>query len=241
MTKPTAQSGTPHIQIAIDGPAASGKSTVARLVAKALGGYYVNTGDMYRAVTWLALQNGIDCEREPDALVKLLDSGAVDIEYRRDQEGNPVLTVNGSPAASAAIRSPEVARSVSFTARIPGVRDWLRERQRATRRFGIIVMEGRDIGTVILPDATHKFFLTASPEVRARRRLAQAGETAPGATVDSVAAEIAERDRIDSMRPVAPLRVAADAVVINTDTLTAEDVAACITDAVRSGGMSCEQ
>ena len=111
---------------------------------------------------------------------------------------------------------------VSFVAAIPGVRDWLRDRQRATRELGTVVMEGRDIGTVILPDASHKFFMTASPEVRGRRRLAQAGEVPDGATLASVTAEIAERDHLDSTRAVAPLRPAADAVLVDTDALDAQ-------------------
>jgi len=220
------------LQIAIDGPAASGKSTVARLVAARLGGSYINTGDMYRTVTRAALDAGLDPDAQPDAVVALL--AGLDLRYRL-VDGVPVLHLNDQPVAQEGIRAPEVARQVSFVARIPGVRDWLRERQRETRTLGTIVMEGRDIGTVILPDASHKFFITASPEERARRRLAQAGEVADGATLASVAAEIAERDRIDSTRAVAPLRPAADAVHLHTDALTADQVADRIIACVRGG------
>jgi cytidylate kinase len=221
------------LQIAIDGPAASGKSTVARLVADRLGGYYINTGDMYRTVTRAVLDAGVDAEHDPEAAVAALDG--LDLRYRL-VEGTPVLHLNDTPVKQERIRAPEVAKVVSFVARIAGVRDWLRDRQRETRELGTIVMEGRDIGTVILPDASHKFFMTASPEVRARRRLAQAGEVTDGATLASVAAEIAERDRIDSTRAVAPLRPAEDAIHINTDDLTPDEVVDTIVRHVRGEG-----
>ena len=220
-----------RLQIAIDGPAASGKSTVARLVAARLGGYYINTGDMYRAVTWVAVECDLDIAGAPDTVAALLGTVALAYELR---DGVPVLMLNGTPAPSAKLRSPEVARRVSLVARMPAVRTWLRERQRDTCRLGLIVMEGRDIGTVILPEARHKFFVTASPEVRARRRLGQPGEVGHGATVASVAAEIAERDRLDSSRRLAPLTPAADAVIVNTDGMTAEQVADLIVKRVRA-------
>lgn len=216
MSNPAAQ------VIAIDGPAASGKSTVARLVATRLHGTYINTGDMYRTLTWVALGRGICPETDPAGVAALLPE--LDLRYERAANGVPELRLNGAPVPQEQIRGAAVAAAVSFVARIPDVRTWLVQRQRETVRLGLVVMEGRDIGTVIFPEAAYKFFVTASPEVRARRRLGQAGETAAGATVASVAAEIAARDRIDSSRAVAPLRPAADAVVINTDDLTAEAV-----------------
>jgi len=218
------------VQIAIDGPAASGKSTVAKLVAAALGGFYINTGDMYRAVTRAVLNAGIDADADPVAAVSLLDK--LDLRYRV-VAGAPLLHLNGEPVQQESIRGPKVAKVVSLVARIAGVRDWLRERQRETRELGIIVMEGRDIGTVIFPDAAHKFFMTGSPEVRARRRMAQTGEVADGATLASVTAEIAERDRIDTTRKVAPLRPADDAIHIDTDPLTPEQVTDMIVARVR--------
>jgi CMP/dCMP kinase len=218
------------VQIAIDGPAASGKSTVAKLVAAALGGFYINTGDMYRAVTRAVLDAGIDADADPAAAVSLL--AKLDLRYRV-VAGAPLLHLNGEPVQQESIRGPAVAGVVSFVARIAGVRDWLRERQRETRELGTIVMEGRDIGTVIFPDAAHKFFMTASPEVRAQRRLDQAGEVADGATLASVTAEIAERDRIDSTRKVAPLRPADDAIHIDTDPLTPQQAADWIVARVR--------
>jgi cytidylate kinase len=200
--------------IAIDGPAASGKSTVARMVAERLGGHYVSTGDMYRAVTWEALRRGIDPERSPDAVVAMLAD--MSLEHMGARNTVPRVGINGTPVPEGELHSPAVARRVSQVAAIPEVRSWLVERQRETTRLGLVVLEGRDIGTVIFPDAPHKVFLTASPRERARRRLAQGGDVAEGATVESVAAEIAERDRRDSTRKVAPLRPADDARVIDT-------------------------
>ena len=208
-------------QIAIDGPAASGKSTVARLVAQRLGGYYVNTGDMFRTVAWQVLEAKIDPETQQEAVGQLL--AKFDLRYVEIGAGALELRLNGIPVPPEKIRSPEAARSASLVARIPAVREWLNERQRDSRRLGIVVMEGRDIGTVIFPEAKYKFFVTASPMVRAQRRLAQ-GEVPPGATVESVAAQIAERDRQDENRPIAPLKPAPDAIRILTDDQTVDQV-----------------
>jgi cytidylate kinase len=222
--------GKKMIQIAIDGPAASGKSTAARALAERLGGYYVNTGDMYRTVAWAALQAGIDPDTDPEAVVAKLPEW----DLRLQAEGGVLqLILNDVPVQQAAIRAPEVAAVVSQVARIPEVRDWMLDRQRDCRHLGIIIMEGRDIGTVVLPDATCKFFITASPEERARRRLQQAGEVAPGATLASVAADIAERDRIDSTRAVAPLKPADDAEIFVTDGMEKEEVADLLIAAIK--------
>jgi len=222
----------PETQIAIDGPAAAGKSTIARLVADRLGGVYINTGDMYRAVTWVALERGIDVAAEPGRVGALLDQ--IDLVYELDGHGRPSLLLDGVGVPQERIRAPRVAAAVSDVARIPAVRQWMVGRQRATRILGTVVMEGRDIGTVIFPEAAHKFFLTASPEVRARRRLEQEGETAAGATVESVAADIARRDRIDSMRRVAPLRAADDAVLVDSSDMTQDQVVALVVSRVTS-------
>jgi cytidylate kinase len=208
-------------QIAIDGPAASGKSTIARLLGERLGAWYVNTGDMYRALTVEALHRGVDPVDAPENVPPLLDEVSVGYCVRDD---GMVLTVNGEPADMAAVRAPSVAGKVSFLARIPEVRQWLVQRQRQTADLGLIVMEGRDIGTVVFPDAQHKFYVTASPEERARRRLAQDGETPDGATLATVAAEIAARDEMDMNRPVSPLKPADDAVQVDTTGLTIEQV-----------------
>jgi cytidylate kinase len=226
----------PVWKIAIDGPAASGKSTVARLVAERLGGFTVNTGDLYRAVSWVALERGLDVTTDTDGLSALL--ATLDLRYRVVGPGQLHLCLNGQPPPQEHLRSVAVAAVVSLVARQPAVRAWLRDRQRDCCALGTVVMEGRDIGTLILPDAPFKFFLTASPEERARRRLAQPGEVAPGATVASVAAQIAERDRLDSSREVAPLRAATDALTICTDGLTPAAVAERIVQIVLAGGQA---
>lgn len=216
--------------IAIDGPAASGKSTAARRVAEALGVPYVNTGNMYRAVARAALARGIDPALPGADLGPVL--AALRLEHRREADGTLTLLVDGHPAG-AEIRSPEVAARVSQVAARPEVRAWLVARQRECAALGRIVMEGRDIGTVIFPHARFKFFLTASPEVRARRRLAQDGEVPADATVASVAAEIARRDEMDSTRAHAPLRQAPDAELVDSSALTIEQVVARIAGRVQ--------
>lgn len=211
------------IQIAIDGPAASGKSTAARGLAARLGGLYVNTGDMYRTIAWACLQKGVDARQEPEKVSALLPGW--DLRYRPQNDGTLLLVFNGCPVRQEDIRAPETAAVVSYVAQIPAVRDWMTSRQRECAELEVpVVMEGRDIGTVILPQATYKFFVTATPEERARRRLAQSDEVATGATLAKVAADIAERDRIDSTRAVAPLRPAEDAVMVVTDGMTREQV-----------------
>jgi cytidylate kinase len=214
------------IQIAIDGPAASGKSTAARLLAQRLGGLYVNTGDMYRTLSRGILDAGVDPVAQPEKVAPLLETW--DLRYRRMDDGSLQLFFNGKAVRQEDIRAPEVADVVSHVAKLPEVRQWMLERQRECKSLGTIVMEGRDIGTVILPDATFKFFLTASPEERARRRFLQKGEIPSQANLATVAAQIAERDRIDSSRAVAPLKPAPDARVISTDGMNQEQVLDCL-------------
>jgi CMP/dCMP kinase len=224
MSASTAQPGDPVI--AIDGPAASGKSTVAKSLAKALGGTYVSTGDMYRAVTWAALQRGLLPEQQSDEVIALLPT--LDLQLRRAGDGLMALWLAGEPATPAALRTPAVSAQVSHVARLGAVREWLVARQRACRELGLMVMEGRDIGTVVFPAARHKFFLTASPLERARRRLSQGGETVDGATLQAVTDQIAERDRLDSTRAIAPLRPADDAILVDSSTLSVAEVVALL-------------
>jgi len=209
--------------IAIDGPAASGKSTIAALLAEKLHIPYINTGNMYRAITMYALDAGIDLKTKcnDEEFAPLLDT--LTLNYIKNASGDYELQVNGV-LPGPKLRSPEVAAFVSPVATLAVVRDWLKDLQRDSVKLGLIVMEGRDIGTVIFPDAAFKFFLTATPEERARRRLAQAGETFDGATLESVARDIAERDRIDSSRAIAPLKPAEDAEIVDTTPMTIDDV-----------------
>ena len=210
------------LQIAIDGPAASGKSTDAKLLAERINGLYVNTGLMYRAVAGAAYNLSIDPEKNPQELVKLLPQWT--LEYRLDNDANKLeLFFNNKPVDNAFLRSKEVSDIVSQVAAIPEVRDWMLQKQRDCAKLPIIIMEGRDIQTVVLPNATYKFFITASPEERARRRLNQ-GDFKDGTTLKEVAEQIKLRDHLDSTRAVAPLKPAADSLVINTDNMTPDEV-----------------
>ena len=208
--------------IAIDGPAASGKSTVAGLVADKLGAYYISTGNMYRAVAYKILMSCLDAvtasEEEISSVLVELELG-----FKKAPDGTLLMLINSVPAGDE-IRKPEVADIVSYVAKSPVVREWLFDKQRELTMLGLIVMEGRDIGTVVFPDAKYKFFLTASSEVRARRRLNQDGENASAATVESVARSIAERDRIDSNRKIAPLKQAEDAILVDSSDMKLDDV-----------------
>lgn len=197
------KSGTAKV-IAIDGPAGSGKSTVARALAERLGLGYLDTGAMYRAVTVAALGKGVDVS-DPDRVAPL--ASAIDLRL----EGTTVWA-DGADVTEA-IRTPETSRAVSQVAKIPEVRRELVARQRAwVADHGGGVVEGRDIATVVFPDAMLKLYLTARPEVRAARRAGELGQTDTAA----VAAEIAQRDATDSARDASPLAVADDALVVDT-------------------------
>lgn len=204
---------------------------MARGVAAELGGYYINTGEMYRMLTWYVLAKGIDADSDVDGIIRVLDD--IDITCEADDQERVQMLLQGKPVPQPAVRSPAVTLRVSCVARIPEVRRWMVARQQEMASLPLIVMEGRDIGTVVFPSARHKFFITASPEERARRRLAQVGETVDGATLSTVAAEIAERDRIDSTREVSPLKPAADAVTINTSEITETAAVEALTVIVR--------
>ena len=216
-------------QITLDGPAASGKSTLAKKVAEALNAYSINTGDMDRALTWCAHRRSINVD-DTDGIINLLDS--VNIRYQL-VDNKPVLYCEGKIADQNEFRAPEITEKVSLVAAIPEVREWLVARQRESAGLGLLVMEGRDIGTVVFPEANYKFYVTASPEVRAKRRLSQDGEVPEGATVEKVAKDIAKRDELDMNRAVSPLKQADDAVCIDTSNLTIEEAVEKIVSAVR--------
>ncbi|HEX6588819.1 MAG TPA: (d)CMP kinase [Longimicrobiales bacterium] len=206
--------------IAIDGPAGSGKSSTAREVARRLGFHHVDSGAFYRALTWCALGRGIATDRFASLDGATLDGFGVRAEphghgFRMFAEGRDI---------DAEIREPEINANVSAMARVPAVRDWLNRRLREAATRADVVVDGRDIGTVVFPNADVKVFLMANPETRARRRLAERGTMAPSS--DEVAAEVErllERDRKDSEREVAPLVQADDAVPIDTSELDFEE------------------
>lgn len=219
-----------RLVIAIDGPAGAGKSTVARRVAQQLGLVFLDTGAMYRAITWKALGQGLDLGDEA-ALTALTQQSR--ISFAPGTEGDRVL-VDGVDVTEA-IRTPEVTRRVSEVAKVAGVRQELVAQQQVIGRAGGVVAEGRDIGTVVFPHADLKIFLVASPAERARRR-AKDLERA-GHTVDVVAleAEIAQRDTIDSTRAHSPLKPAEDAVMLDSDGLSPDEVVETIVKRAGAG------
>lgn len=184
----------------------------------------VDTGAMYRGVTLLGMRAGIAPSDSEEKLTELVRSA--DLKFEAGSGGLRVY-LNGEDVTRA-VREPDVSRQVSYYARIPSVRQVLTLLQRELAVAGGIVMEGRDIGTVVLPDADHKFFVTASPLERARRRLKELNQGGYRLDLDRLVREIEERDRIDSSRSLAPLRVAPDAVVIDTTHLSVDEVVAMI-------------
>jgi cytidylate kinase len=211
-----------NCHIAIDGPAGSGKSTVAKRVAEALGYTFVDTGALYRCVALAALEAGLTLD-QPDALGRL--AAAVEIRFGPLRQGRQAVWLGGREVTDR-IRQPDIDALSSPVSAVGAVRAALLGQQRAFAAAGPVVMEGRDIQTVVLPEAQVKVFLTASPNVRAERRLAQM--PAGTASLEQIAAGIAERDARDSSRATAPLAAAAEAVLIDTDVLTIEQVAARI-------------
>jgi cytidylate kinase len=212
--------------VALDGPAASGKSTVGRGVAQALGLFYFDTGLLYRALTWLALEHGV-AAGDAGALVRLLDRAGLRVEHHHD--GAPSVLADGhGQDIAAGLHAPAVDANVSQVSAHPEVREALRPVQRAVVQAPGVVMAGRDIGTIIVPEAQLKIWLTASAEERARRRAVQTGEQ-----YADVLEQMRRRDQLDGSRTVAPMRPAADAIELNTDGLSPEAVVEKIVDLAR--------
>lgn len=216
-------------KIAIDGPAGAGKSTVARMVAQQLGLAYLDTGAMYRAVTLAALRNNVDMQ-DAAALAQLTGKIHLDIQ-NHGTEGQNVIYLDGEDVSSD-IRSPEISRYVSYVARCPQVRNRMVDQQRKIGSRGGVVMDGRDIGTHVMPDADYKFYLTASLEERARRRAGELSDGGEQVELTQMAREIAARDKIDSERECSPLRPADDSISIDTTDMTIEQVIATIVEKV---------
>ena len=213
-----------RITIAIDGHSSCGKSTMAKQLAKDLGYIYVDTGAMYRAVTLFSMQNGYISDNrsiDEDRLHKALQS--IDIAFVfRDEYKRPVVHLNGK-CVEEEIRSIEVSRNVSLIAALPFVRTAMVERQREMGKAKGVVMDGRDIGTTVFPDAELKIFVTASAEVRAQRRYDELVERSMPADYDEILANVKERDYIDSHREVSPLRMADDAVLLDNSDMTRDE------------------
>jgi len=209
--------------IAIDGPAASGKSTVGLRLAKELGYLFFDTGVMYRAVTWLALERGIDVRAEA-AVTALAEKTQIDVAPASKSDGRACDVLVDGQDITWETRRRKVDANVSIVAAYRGVRAALSQQQRRIGQRGRVVMVGRDIGTVVLPDADLKIYLDATAEERARRRYDEILARGGRAKYDEILERVIERDRIDSTRDVAPLKAAEDAVVIDSDTLTADEV-----------------
>jgi len=203
--------------IAIDGPSGAGKGTVARAIAGELGYRHVDSGAMYRAVGWKAMQDGVPLDDET-ALAALAEGARIDVTSTH-------VTIDGVDVTRA-IRTPEIDRAAASVARLPRVRSVLVDQQRQMGINGAIVMEGRDIGTVVFPNADVKLYLDASPEERARRRATDPAHTGVPAAVSEVATLLTQRDELDRTRTASPLYAATDAVIVDTTGKSIETVVA---------------
>jgi CMP/dCMP kinase len=210
------------LSVAIDGPAGAGKSTTARRLAEELGFVYVDSGAMYRAVALACLDAGV-AFTEISGVSAI--AGEIDIAFEpAEAPGQPQRIFLGGTDVTAEIRTPAISAGASTVSAIPAVREVLVAKQRAMGEKGRVVMEGRDIGTVVLPTASCKIFLTASLDERARRRHAEMLSRGDATTFEKVRTDIAERDDRDQNRAVSPLRPAADAYILDSDNMTADDV-----------------
>lgn len=217
--------------ISIDGPAASGKDTVGKLLSVHLGYTFIDTGVMYRAITWLALEEGID-PSDSETIVRLALESEIKISSTLNATSENAVIVNGVDS-SHLLHGPEVDSKVSLISQIKGVRDALLPQQRALARGGRVVMTGRDIGTKVFPDAAIKIYLEASVNERARRRFAQQNKRGQILPLPQVLGMIEERDRLDAQRSESPLRPADDAVIIDTDNMDPTAVVDAILERIR--------
>ena len=204
--------------VAIDGPAGAGKSTIARALAQALHFVYVDTGALYRAVGYYMLANGVPLKESAQVEARLPEI-TLELKY---VDGVQRVILNGEDV-SGKIRTPEVSMAASVVSAQPPVRRFLFDLQRDTAKKADVIMDGRDIGTVVLPDARLKIFLTASPEARAKRRYAELCEKGEKVTYDEVLADMVKRDYDDTHRAAAPLKAADDAVLVDTTALSLEE------------------
>ena len=215
--------------VAIDGPSGAGKSSVARAAAQKLGFLYVDTGAIYRTVGLAAFRRGIG-SRDRDAVVSMLPE--LDIQLRYGDDGLQHMFLDGDDV-SAEIRLPEISIYASDVSAYPEVRAYLMEMQRSLARTNSVIMDGRDIGTVVLPDAGLKIFLTASPEARAQRRLLELEKKGQSVTFEEVLRDIQYRDKNDSERDTAPLKQAEDAVLVDTTEIDFDASCAAVEKLIR--------
>jgi cytidylate kinase len=221
--------------IAIDGPAASGKTTVSDALARQLGFLHIDTGAMYRAVTWAALSRGLSVDDEL-AVTALAEALQIDITAPAVDDGRMYSVLVNGVDITWEIRTPEVDASVSTVSAYPGVRTAMVRHQRRLAAAGCVVMVGRDIGTVVLPEADRKFYLDATVEERARRRWLELKDRGEAVDYELVLASMQRRDDIDSHREVSPLRAADDAVVLDTTHLGIQAVVDCLLSLVEGRG-----
>ncbi|EIW01190.1 LOW QUALITY PROTEIN: cytidylate kinase [Thermoanaerobacter siderophilus SR4] len=214
------------VKIAIDGPAGAGKSTVAKKLAKLLNYTYIDTGAMYRAITYKAIQQGVNLIEE-NKIADIVQSADIILEEEK-------FFLDGKDI-SEEIRKPEVSEKVSLVSKIPKVREILVQKQRKIAEGKNVVMDGRDIGTVVLPDAQFKFFLTASLEERAKRRYRELKTKNVNVSYYEVLKEIENRDTIDSQRDTSPLKIAEDSIVIDTTYLSEEEVLEKLYNIIKEG------
>ena len=211
----------------MDGPSASSKSTISRLVARRLGFNYVDSGAMYRAVTWKALTDGVNVQ-DAEQVIALVERLKIQFEI---VAGEARMMIDGVYPGDA-IRAPRVAENVSIVAAMPEVRRILVEHQRSLTQFGSLVMEGRDIGSVVFPDTPHKFYIEANAAERAKRRQKDYVAMQIPTSTEGVARSLARRDKLDSSRPVAPLQIAPGATVVDNSRNTPEQTAQIILDQI---------
>ncbi len=227
----------PIAMIAIDGPAASGKSTVGRLLAEQLHYLYLDTGCMYRAVTWAALQQEIDLGDET-AVTHLAQEIQIDIQPVREEDGRHYTVLVDGQDITWQLRTPAVDANVSLVSSYLGVRQEMVKRQRAFGQRGAVVMVGRDIGTVVTPGAPLKLFITASAEERARRRTRDRQSQGHSADYNHILADVQRRDQIDSNREHSPLRPAADAILIDSTDRSPAEIVDTILQMIRESVIS---
>ena len=220
-----------QISVAIDGPSGAGKSTLARQAAQVLGFLYVDTGAIYRTVALACSRNGVS-PQQPEQVAALLPDLKIDLDYGAD--GVQRMLLNGENVSDQ-IRTPEISMLTSAVSALPEVRSFLLEKQRELARTRNVIMDGRDIGTVVLPQATVKIYLTADAEARAQRRCAELREKGMDVSFEDVLRDVRERDENDSNRKVSPLRRAEDARLVDTTLLDLEQSLEVLISVIREG------